>query len=511
MTHSLWVKLMGAFALVILVGTAVVVLLAGRAATGQFELYVTQTGQQWAARLAPLLADYYARAGSWEGVDAVLRNPWVYSAAEPGMNGQNWMGGMGDGMMDSMGQGSDHGMQGWAPEFDPMMNNNMWTTAGNRLILADRDGVVVGDTAGALVGIRLQVDELARGMPITLGAQRAGTLLVVPFEAPATPAGDFLGALRRSVLWAGVAAGSVALVLGSVLFFQIVRPLRSLAAAAQQIAEGDLSQRARAVDQDEIGQVALTFNQMAETLQRYAAERQNMIADIAHELRTPLSVIQSDLEAMLDGVLPASPEELTSLHQETLLLNRLITDLRTLSLAEAGQLRLEKQAVDAGALIHQVVERMRLRAEEKNIRLETAVTDGLGAIQADPARLTQVMTNLVDNALRYTPAGTRVTLAARSTPGGIELAVSDTGPGIPAEDLPHVFDRFWRAEKSRNRASGGSGLGLAIVKQLVEAHGGQVRVESQPGAGTQFRIQLPYHTSTSHSAEPTSLPSRQRI
>lgn len=482
MKQSLWIKLMGAFALVILVGIGVVVWLAGQATTGQFELYITQTGQQLAVRLVPFLADYYARAGSWDGVDAVLHSPSDAGASHVALNQQKWMNEMDEGMMG--------GMSEWRGDM-MMMGDSLWATFGSRLILLDADLVVVGDTTHTLIGTRLPADDAARGMRITVGEQQVGTLIVTPLDAPTTPAGDFLATLRYSVLWAGVAAGGVALVLGSLLFFQIVRPLRSLAAAAQRIAQGDWSQRAWVGDRDEVGQVALTFNQMAATLQQYAAERQNMVADIAHELRTPLSVVQSNLEAMLDGVLPASPEELTSLHQETLLLNRLITDLRTLSLAEAGQLHFEKQAVDPGALIQQVSERMRLRAEEKHIRLETMVADDLGKIQADPARLTQIMTNLVDNALRYTPAGTCVTLAARPTADAVEFAVSDTGPGIPAEALPHIFDRFWRAEKSRNRASGGSGLGLAIVKQLVEAHGGQVQVESQVGVGTQFRLQLP--------------------
>jgi signal transduction histidine kinase len=490
--RSLWLKLMGAFALVILVGTGLVVFLAGQATTGQFELYVSQAGQHWAARLAPLLVDYYARSGSWDGVDAVLRYPWAAGAASPGMARQGWMGGMDEGMMGNMGGGSEHGGPSWRPEADDMMvHENMWAMFGNRLILADANTVVVADTAAVLVGSRLPAADLAQGMPITLGEQRIGTLLVTPFDAPATPAGDFLGAVNHSVLWAELAAGGVALVLGSVLFFQIVRPLRSLSAAAQGIAQGDLSRRVHVGAQDEVGQVALTFNQMAESLQRYAAERQNMVADIAHELRTPLSVIQSNLEAMLDGVLPASAEELTSLHQETLRLNWLISDLRTLSLAEAGQLRLEKQTVTPRALVRQASERLRLRAEEKNISLETEVADALPEIPADPERLTQVITNLVNNALRYTPAGGRVSVAARPASNGVELSVSDTGPGIPPEELPHVFDRFWRAEKSRNRATGGSGLGLAIVKQLVEAHGGQVQVTSQVGAGTQFRIHLP--------------------
>jgi len=230
---------------------------------------------------------------------------------------------------------------------------------------------------------------------------------------------------------------------------------------------------------------------MAETLQRFAAERRNMIGDIAHDLRTPLSIIQSNLEAMLDGVLPTTPEELTSLHQETLHLNRLITDLRTLSLAESGQLHLQKQTVEPGSLVQQVSDRMHLSAQEKNIILETDIASDLPPVQVDPERLMQVMTNLVDNAIRYNTNGSRVIVAVRPAKGHIELSVSDNGPGIPPEDIPHLFERFWRAEKSRNRATGGSGLGLAIVKQLIEAHHGEVQVESQTGSGTRFTIRLP--------------------
>jgi two-component system OmpR family sensor kinase/two-component system sensor histidine kinase BaeS len=480
--HSLWTKLMGAFVLVILVGTGMVVFLMSQTTASQFELYITQTGQQRAVQLAPVAADYYTRSGSWNGVDTALRNPWGYGMAA---------GNTGNGMMDSdmmmgdMGGWSGHDMN------EPDMMADMGIVFSDRIILAQADGTVVVDTAGTLLRSYLQTDDLAKGAPIVTGGQFIGTLIITPLDAPATPAGDFLGAVNRSALFAGVTAGSLALILGSVLFVQMIRPLRRLSTAAQGIAAGDLSQRVQISSHDEISQVSATFNHMAETLQRYAAERRNMIGDIAHDLRTPLSIIQSNLEAMLDGVLPTTPEELTSLHQETLHLNRLITDLRTLSLAEAGQLQLQKQSIEPGSLIQQVSDRMHLSAEEKNITLETDIASDLPLVQADPERLMQVMTNLVDNAIRYNTNGTRVIVAARPTNGRIELSVSDNGPGIPTEDIPHLFERFWRAEKSRNRAMGGSGLGLAIVKQLVEAHHGQVQVESQTGSGTRFTIRLP--------------------
>src|SRR5581483_5555428 len=368
---------------------------------------------------------------------------------------------------------------------------DMWAWSGDRLILVQADGTVVADTANTLVGSQLQADVINKGTPILLRERTIGTLVVTPFAMSATPAGDFLGAVNRSALLSGLAAGVVAIGLGSLLFIQIIRPLRRLSAAAQAIAGGDLSQRVQARGRDEISQVALTFNQMAEHLQRYAVERQNMIGDIAHELRTPLSVIQSNLEAMLDGVLPTTSEELSSLHQETLLLNRLITDLRTLSLAEAGQLHLDKRPIDLDPLVRQAVDRMRLRAEEKNIVLETHIAGELPQVQADPERLMQVITNLVDNALRYNPAGTHVTVSACAEESNVQISIRDNGTGISPDDVPHLFERFWRAEKSRNRATGGSGLGLAIVKQLIEAHHGQVRVESQSGIGTRFTVQLP--------------------
>ncbi len=479
--HSLWTKLMGAFVLVILVGTGMVVFLMSQTTANQFELYITETGQQRAVQLAPVAADYYTRSGSWNGIDIALRNPWGYSMAS---------GDMGSGMMDGDMMGD---MGGWSGDDmnEPDMMDDMGVVFSDRIILAQVDGIVVVDTAGTLTGSQLLTDDLAKGALITVGAQQVGTLIFTPLDIPATPAGDFLGSVNRSALFAGIAAGSLALILGSVLFVQIIRPLRGLSAAAQGIAAGDLSQRVPLTSHDEISQVSATFNHMAETLQRYAAERRNMIGDIAHDLRTPLSIIQGNLEAMLDGVLPATPEELSSLHQETLHLNRLITDLRTLSLAESGQLHLQKQTVEPGSLVQQVSDRMHLSAEEKNITLETDIASDLPQVQADPERLMQVMTNLVDNAIRYNTNGSRVIVAVRPAKECIELSVSDNGPGIPTEDIPHLFERFWRAEKSRNRATGGSGLGLAIVKQLVEAHHGQVQVESQIGYGTRFTIHLP--------------------
>jgi len=469
MVRSLWFKLMGAFALVILVGVAIVMYATLRTTTGQFELYINQQGQSWAQGLVPGLADYYTRTGSWKNVQSILQSPTGNMTLAPSLQGTN------AGVGEMMGQGGMANM---------MMSNDMWAMMGQRLVLADATGTVVADTANVLIGIHLSDNELRNGMPVSTNGRQVGTLLVATLDVPSSPINQFRRSVSMSVLISGGIAGVIALLMGSLLFFQVTLPMRRLSQAAQNIAAGDLSQRVPTSD-DEVGQMARSFNTMAESLQRMEQQRQNMVADIAHELRTPLSVIQGNVEAMLDGVLPASPEELESIHQETVLLNRLIGDLRTLSLAEAGQLALDKQPLDLGQVVTRVAEKYRSRAEEQSVALSIQVAQNLPQVSADAGRVEQVLVNLTENALRYgaSDVGGRVTLGARAVPDSVEVWVSDTGPGIASEELPHVFERFWRSEKSRNRQTGGSGIGLALVKQLIEAHGGRVSVESAPGQG----------------------------
>ncbi len=500
--HSLRLKLMGAFALVMLISVVANSLLISRAASGQFSRYVTESGRAWAQRLAPVLADHYARAGGWQDAEALLRNPWssMMGAGMGGMmpHGQGSM--MGPGMM---GWGQDQeGGPGWS--MSDMMNGDMWAWMGVRLLLADEQGVVVADSASSLTGTKLKPADLAAGVPVLVDGRQVGTLLAVLASADtATLAGDFLKGIRRLTWLVSLTAGMVALALGLVLFRHIVAPVRAVTMAAQRIAAGHLDQRVPVTSQDEIGQLASAFNHMADALARDQQLRRNMIADIAHELRTPLSVIQANLEAMLDGVLPTTPQEIASLRDEIALLSRLVADLRLLSLAEAGQLKLERVKTDLGAVVSRVVERMRPQAEVSGVELETDVAPRLSPVHADADRISQVVSNLVSNALRYTPAGGKITVrvwpeVAADDQATVAVSVTDTGMGIAPEDLPHVFDRFYRADKSRSRSSGGSGIGLAIVKQLVEAHGGRVWVESpvfngagKSGYGTRFTFTLP--------------------
>jgi signal transduction histidine kinase len=272
--------------------------------------------------------------------------------------------------------------------------------------------------------------------------------------------------------------GVIALILGALLFFQIMSPLRRLNHAVSAIEQGDLSQRVEVKSQDELGRLSQSFNRMADSLERSETQRQRLLADISHELRTPIAVIQANLEALLDGVLPLDGEQVAAIYDETLLLNRLVDDLRLLSQAEAGQLKLNLQETDLAALIWKLAERFKVQAQEKGVRLEIDLPPQLPRMWMDGDRITQVLNNLVGNALRYTPPEGFIQIKAEILEGVVRISVTDNGSGIPAADLPHVFDRFYRADPSRTRFSGGSGLGLAIVKQLVEAHGGRVEAVS---------------------------------
>jgi two-component system OmpR family sensor kinase len=501
MMRSLSTKLIGAFALVILLGAAITYVVASRTVASQFRLYVNRRGQLLAEIWAPRFADYYAQTGGWAGVETLLADlPLVTTS--PGMMGQG-RGGPGHGRGEPGGQGMMMGM-----------------ALDDHILLADAGGRVVLDSEGALVGQTLPGDDLAQGAPVTVEGDRVGTLLVVAPEtgASAALASDFLAALNRGVLLAALVAGLVAISLGAVLVRQIIAPLRGLQSAAGAIAGGDLSQRVAVTSQDEVGDVGHAFNQMAEALERNERLRRHMMADIAHELRTPLTVIQGQVEALLDGVFPLTPDQLGPIHDEVILLSRLVADLRELALAEAGQLTIERRPLDLGDMARRVATAVEPVAAEKGIALSLDLSPDLPPVSADADRLSQVLHNLLSNALRHTPAGgqiaIRVELASdaqgqggkgargqgskgdspplpRSPALPLLISVTDTGPGIPAEDLPYIFDRFYRADKSRSRAGGGSGLGLTIARYIVEAHGGRIWAENQVGGGTRIAFTLP--------------------
>lgn len=304
----------------------------------------------------------------------------------------------------------------------------------------------------------------------------------------------FLALVNRS-MWLAAAIVIVVAGLASLVFAgRITSPIKQLTKASRKIAAGQFHYRIPVSAKDEIGELAETFNAMAETLERNEKLNQQLFAGIAHELKTPLTIIQGNLEAILDGVSEATPEKIAAIHTETMLLNRLINDLRDLTLAEAGQLKLQKKAVKLKSVAKKVVELIQPMLSEKQITMNIKIPARLPQIEADPDRLTQILYNLIGNALRYTGQNGTITLNAdphSGTGNEVTVSVSDTGEGIPKEDLPYIFNHFYRVDQARTRAKGGSGVGLAIVKYLVEAHGGRVWAESEPGSGSTFSFTLP--------------------
>jgi signal transduction histidine kinase len=286
---------------------------------------------------------------------------------------------------------------------------------------------------------------------------------------------------------------ALAIVLSVILTRQIVAPLSEITTAAQRVKKGDLSQKVGIGGSSELAELGESFNDMVGKLSHDQELRHNMVADIAHELRTPLSIVQGSVEAMLDGVLPTDTENLTSLHQETVLLSRLVEDLRTLSLAETGQLRYHAEEIDLKDLAQSVIDGFKTQFAIKNIKVKLETKEDLPSVWADQDRTAQIMRNLLSNAFYYTPEGGSISIKLTSTYEGATISITDTGTGISPEDIKHIFDRFYRVDRSRARKTGGSGLGLAIVKQLVEAQGGQVWVTSTISQGSTFSFNLPLH------------------
>ena len=296
----------------------------------------------------------------------------------------------------------------------------------------------------------------------------------------------------RDAIWGGTAvAAGVGVLVALWLARRIVTPIADLTQAARAITGGLPVPPVPVAGRDEIAELGQAFNRMAARLAEEESQRRRLFADIAHELRTPLSVIQGTLEGMLDHVVEPTPERIAGLHSQALLLKRLITDLRDLSLARAGQLQLRRRTIDVAQVTRETVETLAPLADDRSVALGIDAPDTLPHVNADPDRLRQVVLNLVENALRHTPRGGEVRITMRDAGDGVRMSVADTGKGIAPEDLPHVFDHFYRADLSRTRSSGGTGLGLAIVKSLVEAHGGRVTVESSVGAGSTFTVTLP--------------------
>jgi two-component system, OmpR family, sensor histidine kinase BaeS len=371
-------------------------------------------------------------------------------------------------------------------------------------LLAARSGatLAVRDAAGALVsGSGQSASALERALasgvtrlgsplaaPIVAGGTRVGTaLLRFPLATPAAERRVRRG-VERTILFGGLVAVLLAAAVGAAVARRITRPLRDLTRAAGSLAAGDLSARAGGGSEPaELGELARAFDGMAETVDREDALRRAFAADVAHELRTPLAIAQGELESLVDGIKEPTPERLRSLHEEMLRLARIVEDVETLAAAEAARFKLERQRVDLAEIARDAVTQLHDQADDASVTLTTHLESA--SVDADRTRLEQIARNLLGNAIKFTPAGGSVTVAVRATERSAELIVEDTGPGIDDDELPHVFERFWRGRSSGETP--GSGVGLAVAAELARAHGGRIDASTRPGGGSRFTVSLP--------------------
>lgn len=366
--------------------------------------------------------------------------------------------------------------------------------SGRHIVVTNEQGEVIAESHGRSGRMVVIGPDGLEQRPFRFGQDRPGSFGISPNDAPDTipePAvARVASAVNRSLIWAGVLAGIGGILLLSFVSKRVLGPIQNLESTAQKLGQGDLSQRANVSGPSEIQQLAQNFNTMAQNLQNAEQQRRIMVADIAHELRTPMSNIQGYVEAIKDGVLPPD-EGLETIHKQTLHLSRLIEDLRLLSLAETGNLRLILEEQPLEGLLSDSVQAVRARAEARrvSVALDTSATPSM--VNIDRTRIAQVVGNLLDNAIFHTPEGGSVTVSSEKTGDVVRVTVADTGEGIPQDMLPMIFERFYRVDPSRARATGGTGLGLTIAKQLVELHGGTIHAESAPGEGSRFVFELP--------------------
>lgn len=408
---------------------------------------------------------YYQINGTWEGVlqYVTLRN----SSHQPG----------------GPGPGPDLAPSGHSGSQNP--------SSSITFLLADTNGKVLVPAGQYQAGEIVPHSKLVQGTAVSVNEKQVGTVLVIGNPPPLGPLeSQYLNSTNQALLYAALGAALVALALGTILARTLTHPLRDLTAAIHAMSKGNLKQHVTVKSRDELGELAAAFNQMSSDLDRLNQSRRQMTSDIAHDLRSPLTVIGGYVESMRDGVLKPTPERLETIHAEVQHLQRLVEDLRTLSQADAGELTLNRESVAPLSLLKRIVKSYGYLAAQKEVSLEVQGESGLTEIRLDPDRMAQVFGNLITNSLRYTPEAGKIVLAARQTEKIMEFSVQDNGEGISAEALPHIFDRFYRADPARAQGSE-SGLGLAIARSIVEAHGGTISAESQVGKGTTLRISLP--------------------
>jgi signal transduction histidine kinase len=426
--------------LLILIASTIVI----ARSTGENPIFRTPT--------AIVLETYYLGHGSWQGVQVVLE------------------------------ERTNTSIRALRPDWD-------------RTVIVDANGIVIidhGNTNSPLIGTKFTPRSNETGQPLSINGILIGTLWVDRGTPPRIL--QFIFTLIGPTAVISIMLGILTLVIGMLLMRRMINPLSEVIAAAQSVSQGDLSARVPVGGRnDDLTALSIHFNHMADELERSDRQRRNMLADIAHELRTPITILRGRLEGILDGVYPADEAHIAPALEETYLLERLVEDLRLLALAEANQLWFELKSINLTELAETILGLFSAQAGERNVQLKLDAEANLPDVLVDPQRFQQVVGNLIDNALRYTPEGSAIDLTIRRKDNTVELTVADEGPGIPEGELEHIFDRFWRGEKSRARSTGGAGLGLSIARQLVEAQGGKITAHNRPERGFEVQISLPVH------------------
>ncbi len=443
MFNSLRIKLLASFFLVIAIAVGTISYIASNTAINQFDRYVSSDQAERYQRLALTFTNYYRYNGNWDGVSSLAdKVEEVYS---------------------------------------------------ERILLTAPEGEVISDTDGELTGTTVDQDWSRRSVTINLGDYEVGRIFIKSRERSPLQK-TFIDSVNKSVVTGGLIAGLTGIVLAVLFARNILRPIRELTRATKEMKEGDLDQRVDTSSGGEIGKLGEAFNSLAKRLKEQKTLREEMVSDVAHELRNPLSNIQGYLEGLKEGMVEPTEKVFDSLHQQSLVLKRLVDDLRDVNRARAGQLELDEKPVVLEDIIDREVKAAKNAAERQDVTIE----EDLGSstlLEADPERVSQVIRNLLDNALTHTPSGGTIEVVVSQSSGKAITKVADDGGGIPEEELPHIFDRFYRVDKSRSRGTGGTGLGLTIAKEIVESHGGEISVESVEGKGTTFEFTLPIENS----------------
>jgi len=514
-------RLLLSFGIIILVALGSVLVAARVTAEQEVQVFLGRGALAGVETLVTDLEDYYQAEESWDGVLEVFASKEGAGEGQSTGSGQD----AGAGQSVGEGQGAGEGSGGMGPghgatqsgvdevvtegehlaesvaepqeeslpQGNPAAESGLGSLGRPGHRLTDANGVIVYSPEEGDLGLFISEVELEEAIPIDNGSITVGYLLPeggTP-QLPTNFEAQLVERIQSAATVAALVSGGIAIILALILAQMVLRPVKVLTRAADRLSDGDLSQRVHIKGKNELSNLGDTFNQMATSLQEAEEQRRALTADIAHELRTPLAVQQANLEALQDGVYPLTQANIKPIIEQNHLLARLVNDLRTLALADSGELSLNRRPVDMRLLCLAVIARFEAAFASSGIKVLQDIEAGLGTVNVDPERIEQILHNLLQNAQRYTARNASIFINLFRDGQNAVLSVRDTGTGIPEEELEKIFKRFYRVDKGRERAKGGTGLGLAIARQLAEAHGGSLSAANHPEGGAVFTLRLP--------------------